>query len=218
MFFFSFRRENHFSSAVHLPFPFFANFLVFSFSFLVAVARLYKLFLGSLVRRLILLAVLFCFVFLVACYATLHPALSVGRSHFTVYYVFYSLTVLLLPNCSGELKYSPCPPAHDWGSCVSGLVSKERDCPQLKKGCTGSKVVSRDQNNFFGLKLGLSICLYIYLSTLCSKASDTSKSFIVPEVFILRNSDWFHLKAYNLPFIHAKFHSTGSSSSASIEF
>ena len=60
---------------------------------------------------------------------------------------------------------------------------------------------------------------HILLSpTLCSKASDTSKTFIVPKVFILRNSDWFHLKAYNLPFIHAKFHSTGSSSSASIKF
>ena len=46
-------------------------------------------------------------------------------------------------------------------------------------------------------------------TTLCSKASDTSKTFIAPKVFILCNSDWFYLIANNLPFIHAKFHSTG---------
>ena len=54
--------------------------------------------------------------------------------------------------------------------------------------------------------------------TLCSKVSDTSKTFIVPKVFILGNLDWFHLEAYNLPFIHAKFHNTRSSSSASTKF
>ena len=33
---------------------------------------------------------------------------------------FY-LTILLLPKCSGDLKYGPCLPARDWGSCESGL-------------------------------------------------------------------------------------------------
>ena len=32
------------------------------------------------------------------------------------------MTSLLLPNCSGDLKYGPYPPARDWGSRVSGLV------------------------------------------------------------------------------------------------
>ena len=48
--------------------------------------------------------------------------------------------------------------------------------------------------------------------TLKSKATDTSKTFIVPKIFIFRNSDWFCLKAHYLPFIYTKFHSTGSSS------
>ena len=47
---------------------------------------------------------------------------SVGRSHLTFFYVFYSLTILLLLKCSGDLKYGPTPPARDWGSRVSGLV------------------------------------------------------------------------------------------------
>ena len=51
--------------------------------------------------------------------------------------------------------------------------------------------------------------------TLQSKATDTSKTFIVPKVFIFENSDWFCLKAHYLPFIHAKFHSSGSSGLAS---
>ena len=48
-------------------------------------------------------------------------------------------------------------------------------------------------------------------ATLCSKASDTSKTFIAPKVFILRNLDWFCLKAHKLPLIHAKIHGTGPS-------
>ena len=59
-------------------------------------------------------------------HATLQPALSVGRlvgwSHFTFFYDFISLTSLLLPKWSGDLKYGPCPPARDFGSRVSGLV------------------------------------------------------------------------------------------------
>ena len=35
---------------------------------------------------------------------------------------FYSLTVLLLPKCLGDLKYGLCSPTRDWGSRVSGLV------------------------------------------------------------------------------------------------
>ena len=64
-------------------------------------------------------------------HATQQPALSVGRLvgllvgwSVTLYffYVFISLTTLLLPKWSGDLKYGPCPPARDWGSSVSGLV------------------------------------------------------------------------------------------------
>ena len=69
--------------------------------------------------------------FLVACYATLHPALSVGWSvglsvgwsvTFYFFYEFYFRTSLLLPKWSGDLKYGPCPPARDFGSRESGLV------------------------------------------------------------------------------------------------
>ena len=52
--------------------------------------------------------------------------------------------------------------------------------------------------------------------TLQSKATDTSKTFIVPKVFTFENSDWFCLKAHYLPFIHAKFHSSGLSGLASM--
>ena len=64
--------------------------------------------------------------FLVACYATLHPALSVRPSvglsvrpsvcpsvTFYFFYGFYSLTSLLLHKWSSELKHGPCPPARD---------------------------------------------------------------------------------------------------------
>ena len=53
-------------------------------------------------------------IFLVA-FTRLHPVgLLVCWSHFTFF--------MLLPKCSGGLKYSPCPPARDWGSRVSGLI------------------------------------------------------------------------------------------------
>ena len=73
-------------------------------------------------------------IFLVACYATLHPALSVRPSvgpsvrrsvrpsHFTFFGFLGFLAWLLLPKWSGNLNYGPCPPARDWGSRVSGLV------------------------------------------------------------------------------------------------
>ena len=72
--------------------------------------------------------------FLVACYATLHPALLVGPSvcpssglsvrpsHFTFLTLMGVLALLLLPKCFTDLNYGPSPPARDWGSCVSGLV------------------------------------------------------------------------------------------------
>ena len=36
--------------------------------------------------------------------------------------MLYAVTSLLQPKWSSDLKYSPCPPARDWGSRVSGLV------------------------------------------------------------------------------------------------
>ena len=59
-------------------------------------------------------------------HATLHPALSVRplvcRSHFSFFYESYSLTSLLQPKWSSDLKYGPCPPASNFGIRVSGLV------------------------------------------------------------------------------------------------
>ena len=66
--------------------------------------------------------------------AILHPALSVrwsvhpsvgpsvGPSHFTFSALMGFFALLLLPKCSIDLNYGPCPPARDWGSRVSGLV------------------------------------------------------------------------------------------------
>ena len=50
--------------------------------------------------------------------------MSVGRlvGHTLLFYDFISLTSLLLPKWSGDLKYDPCPPARDFGKSVSGLV------------------------------------------------------------------------------------------------
>ena len=50
---------------------------------------------------------------------------------------------------------------------------------------------------------------------LLSKASVTSKILVAPKVFIFGNLDWIFLEAHNLPFLHAKFHRTGSSGLAS---
>ena len=75
--------------------------------------------------------------FLVACtrlYNPLCPSVgqlvgrSVDRSHFTFFYYFISLTSLLLPKGSGDLKYGPCPPTRDFGSRVSGLVFVQASC------------------------------------------------------------------------------------------
>ena len=48
---------------------------------------------------------------------------SVCLSHFTFFGFLLFLASLLLPRRSGDLNYSPCPPARDCGSRVSGLVS-----------------------------------------------------------------------------------------------
>ena len=53
----------------------------------------------------------------VACYATLHPALSVGRS------------VSRLPKWFGDLKYGPYPPACDWGSLVAVAITRFINLP-----------------------------------------------------------------------------------------
>ena len=58
--------------------------------------------------------------FLVACtwlYNRLCPSVSWSFTYF--FYDFYSLTSLLLPKWSSDLKYGPCPPARDFGSRVS---------------------------------------------------------------------------------------------------
>ena len=90
------------------------------------------------------------FTSLVACYATLHPSLSVrpsvrlsvGLSHFTFLGVWRSFTSPLLPKRSGDLNYGPCPSARDFDSRVSGLVSFTGSCnhcpfplPRLKLPC-----------------------------------------------------------------------------------
>ena len=42
--------------------------------------------------------------------------------HISFFYVILrSLAFLLLPKCSADLKYDPCPPAHDLGSRIPGL-------------------------------------------------------------------------------------------------
>jgi len=53
------------------------------------------------------------------------------------------------------------------------------------------------------------------MGTLLSKTSVTSKTFTASEVSIFGNSDWICQKAYNLPFVHAKFQRTSSSCLAS---
>ena len=57
-----------------------------------------------------------------------------------------------------------------------------------------------------------------FAHTLFWKATVTSKTLVVLKVSILRKLDWFCLKTCNLPFVHAKFCSRGSSSLASIWF
>ena len=79
--------------------------------------------------------------FLVACYASLHPALSVrwsvvdplvhrsvrwsiGPAVGHIFWEFFLrfLASLLLLKWSVDLNYGPCPPARDWGSRVFSLV------------------------------------------------------------------------------------------------
>ena len=121
-------------------------------------------------------------VFLVACYATLLPFLSVGwlvgrlvghtsllrgprffPSNGVIGYskksmpgcvsglVFYSLTILLLPNCSGELKYGPCPSARDWGNHVSGLVGVNYTNLRKTRSFMGRFLIKTKRNNLVHL-------------------------------------------------------------------
>ena len=47
---------------------------------------------------------------------------SVRPSHFTFLASLSFLALQLLPKCSADLKYGPCPSARDWVSRVTGLV------------------------------------------------------------------------------------------------
>ena len=79
---------------------------------------------------------------------------------------------------------------------------------------TKTRLILTDQ---LGMILFLSFSFYslrVCNPTLLSKATVTSKTFIVPKVF--RNPDWFCLKIHNLPFIHAKCQCSGSSSLNSV--
>ena len=62
--------------------------------------------------------------FLVTGYATQTPLCGplVSPSHFTYLAFIVFLALLLLPKYSTDPNYGPCPPARDWGSCVSNLV------------------------------------------------------------------------------------------------
>ena len=64
--------------------------------------------------------------FLFACHTTTSRFVGWSVRLFVTLYFFWflrSLASLLLPKWSSDLKYGPCPPARDYGSCVSGLVS-----------------------------------------------------------------------------------------------
>ena len=100
--------------------------------------------------------------FLVACYATLHPALSVGRSvgpllTFSAFLSFSSIP--LLPKCSGDLlKHCSFTPARDWGSRVSGLVLFLTELKSGQKQTTwkmqmGIDSASNGANNLYNLTL-----------------------------------------------------------------
>ena len=54
--------------------------------------------------------------------APAHPSATILWPRVTC----YSVTTLLLSQWSSDLKYSPCPPARDWGSRVSGLILHQR--------------------------------------------------------------------------------------------
>ena len=91
-------------------------------------------FLFTVIHKKICQVTIQTFFFPIACYATLHPALSVllsvgpsvhpwvRASHLTFLASMGFLALLLLPKCSTDLKYGPCPPECDWGSRLSGLV------------------------------------------------------------------------------------------------
>ena len=76
--------------------------------------------------------------------------LSVQPSHFTFFGFVRSLASLLLPEWSSDLKYSPCPPARDWGIRVSGPVYI----------CSCLHIVSMCLLVFFCLSLSLLVVLF----------------------------------------------------------
>ena len=86
------------------------------------------------------------------------------------------------------------------------MLTGQTDLPPNQP--TGPKV--KNLLNFVIFQL-----IWLKLGTLFSKATGTSKTYIVPKVFTFGYPDWFCLKAHDLPFTHAKFHSSGSSSLAS---
>ena len=53
---------------------------------------------------------------------SIHPSVGWSVTFYFFYDFFFSSTSLLLPKWSSDLKYSPCQPARDWCSRVSGLV------------------------------------------------------------------------------------------------
>ena len=60
---------------------------------------------------------------IVACYST---SRFVGRSvgHILLFLGIIFFDPTAPAQMPGNLKYGPCPPARDWGSCVSSLVSR----------------------------------------------------------------------------------------------
>ena len=72
------------------------------------------------------------------------------------FYDFYLFTLLLLPKWSNELKYGPCPPARDFGSRVSSLVSN------IERKETEAKTELKPHD--FHLKICLSISILRSLS------------------------------------------------------
>ena len=50
------------------------------------------------------------------------PSVHLSVCHTTFSALMGFLALLLLPKCSADPNYGPCPPARDWGSRVSDLV------------------------------------------------------------------------------------------------
>ena len=149
-------------------FPVFCQFFgVLSFSFLVAVTRLYKLFLGSLVRRLILFAVLLFFFSRVLRDST--PCF-VSRSD-TLYCLL--CIIILWPYCSYPIALvsSNIAPAHPHTTGVAvypALFQKSVTVRNLRRDVLVPKLYRETKTTSLVWSLDylyvcISICLYIYL-------------------------------------------------------